>query len=242
MTAAKPALLLLPGLLCDETVWRAQVQRFSSEANVIVADYGDADSITGMAERALSAAPQRFALAGHSMGARVALEALRMAPGKVERLALLDTGIHAVKPAEHEKRMRLVNLARNEGMDALCEAWLPPMVHPKFRQDDGFLKPLREMVAGFTPARFAGQIQALLTRPDTMPALAAINCPVLVGVGRQDEWSPVDQHEDILARLNGDAKMAIFEEAGHMAPFEAPQSVNGALAEWFTGEGWETSH
>ncbi len=242
MTAAKPALVLLPGLLCDETVWRAQVQRFSDQAEVIVADYGDADSITEMAERALSAAPRSFSLAGHSMGARVALEALRMAPEKVERLALLDTGVHGVKPAEHEKRMRLVNLARNEGMEALCEAWLPPMVHPKFRQDTAFLKPLREMVARFTPERFAAQIEALLTRPDTAPAIAAIDCPVLIGVGRQDEWSPVDQHEDILARIGGAAKMTIFEDAGHMAPYEAPEPVHAALAEWFGGAAGETDH
>ena len=234
MSAAKPALYLLPGLLCDATVWRSQVDHFASIADVAVPDYGGADSISAMADVVLKAAPAKFSLAGHSMGARVALEVLRQAPEKIERLALLDTGIHAVKPDEQGKRMRLVDLARDEGMDALCEAWLPPMVHPKFRRDDAFLQPLREMVARFTPQRFAGQIHALLTRPDTAPALSAINCPVLIGVGRQDEWSPVDQHEDILNRLGGRAAFAIFEESGHMAPFEAPESVNSALAEWFS--------
>lgn len=234
MNAAKPALVLLPGLLCDETVWRAQVRSLSGKAGVFVADYGDADSISLMAERALDAAPDRFALVGHSMGARVALEVMRMAPEKVERLALLDTGVHRVQSGEHEKRQRLVDLAQDEGMEALCNAWLPPMVHPKFREDDVFMRPLREMVTRFTPDLFARQIRALLTRPDTGPALDAIDCPVLVGVGRQDEWSPVRQHEDIFARIGGDAKMVVFEEAGHMAPYEAPQSVNAALSEWFS--------
>jgi pimeloyl-ACP methyl ester carboxylesterase len=228
----KPTLYLLPGLLCDDTVWRAQLEYFSELAYVCVPDYGDADSITEMARVALHDAPERFSLAGHSMGARVALEILRMAPERIERLALLDTGVHRVKPDERQKRMRLVEIARREGMDALCDAWLPPMLHPDRRKDEAFMKPLREMVGCFTPERFAGQIEALLTRPDTAPALAVAACPALIGVGRQDDWSPVDQHQDILARL-GRGRLVIFENAGHMAPFEAPQSVNSALREWF---------
>ncbi|MFC2953464.1 alpha/beta fold hydrolase [Marinicaulis aureus] len=234
MSAVKPTLLLLPGLLCDETVWRSQVDCFSRIADVQVPHYGDEDSIAGMAKIALSHAPDRFSLAGHSMGARVALEVLRMAPEKVERIAILDTGIHSVKPEEHDKRMRLVKLAEEQGMGALCEAWLPPMVHPDLRDNKDFMKPLCEMVELSTPARFAAQIHALLNRPDTGPALAAINCPVLIGVGRQDEWSPIDQHEDIHARLGGRGKLVIFEDAGHMAPYEAPESVNAALEEWFS--------
>ncbi len=234
MSAVKPTLLLLPGLLCDETVWRAQVNHFSQIADIRIPHYGDEDSITGMAKVALAMAPDRFSLVGHSMGARVALEVLRMAPEKVERIAILDTGVHSVKPEEHDKRIRLVKLAEEQGMGALCEAWLPPMVHPDLRRNEDVMAPLCEMVKRSTPVRFAAQIHALLTRPDTRPALAAIKCPVLIGVGRQDEWSPIDQHEDIHAQLGGLGKLVIFEDAGHMAPCEAPESVNAALEEWFS--------
>lgn len=235
------ALLLLPGLLCDQTIWRAQVDQFAGEHLVIVADYGDADSIGEMAARALAAAPARFALAGHSMGARVALELVRRAPLRVERLALFDTGVHNVKDDEHGKRMALVDLARAEGMDALCDAWLPPMVHPAHRDDAAFMAPLRDMVARFTPERFARQIRALLDRPDAAAALAAVRCPLLVGVGRQDAWSPVAQHEEIIA-IAGRGDLAVFEDAGHMAPFEAPAAVNAAMARWLNAEGKRDEH
>lgn len=227
----KPALYLLPGLLCDETVWEAQIGALSARADVRAPDYGAADRIADMATIVLRGAPARFSLAGHSMGARVALEVLRMAPDRIERLALLDTGVHGVQPGERAKRMRLVTLAREEGMEALCEAWLPPMVHPDRRRDAAFMAPLREMVMRSTPERFAAQIDALLNRPDTEAPLASIRCPLLVGVGRQDEWSPVAQHEDILTRA-GRGRLAVFEDAGHMAPCEAPDAVNSALMEW----------
>lgn len=228
----KPTLYLLPGLLCDETVWRAQVDCLGETADVRVPDYGGANRIGEMARIALRDAPERFSLAGHSMGARVALEVLRQAPERVVRLALLDTGVHAIKPDEREKRMKLVTIAREKGMGALADAWLPPMVHPDRRNDDAFMAPLRAMVMRSTPDRFAGQIEALLNRPDTAPALAAITCPLLAGAGRQDEWSPVAQHEEILKRA-GHGRLAVFEDAGHMAPFEAPGAVNAALLEWF---------
>jgi pimeloyl-ACP methyl ester carboxylesterase len=228
----KPTLYLLPGLLCDETVWEAQIDAFSARADVRVPDYGAADRITEMARIALKDAPARFSLVGHSMGARVALEVLRMAPERIERLALLDTGVHGVKPDERAKRMRLVTLAREQGMDALCDAWLPPMVHPDRRDDPALMAPLCDMVKRSTAARFAAQIEALLNRPDTEGPLASIRCPLLIGVGRQDEWSPVSQHEDILARA-GSGRLVVFENAGHMAPCEAPEAVNAALLEWF---------
>ena len=48
------------------------------------------DSSPEMAAGVLAAAPERFALAGHSLGAIVALEIVRQAPQRVTRLALLN--------------------------------------------------------------------------------------------------------------------------------------------------------
>ncbi|MDP3737664.1 MAG: alpha/beta fold hydrolase [Hyphomonadaceae bacterium] len=226
-------LVLLPGLLCDATVWRAQADGLSDIALPIVVDYGARDSLTAMAECALDSAPKRFALAGHSMGARVALEVMRIAPERVEHLALLDTGIHTLRPGETEKRMQLVELAYREGMAALCDAWLPPMVHPDRVQDSALMQPLREMVTRFTPERHEAQIRALLNRPDPAPLLSAITCPTLVGVGRQDAWSPPAQHEAIAQAVPG-ANLIVFEHAGHFAPCEAPDQVTTAMRAWLS--------
>lgn len=223
-------LLLLPGLLCDESVWAAQTSAFPSRA-VIVADYGMADTIGAMARAALDQAPARFALAGHSMGARVALEVWRMAPERVERLALISTGIHPVSAEEPAKRHRLVDLARNEGMQALCNAWLPPMVAPARHGDTALMAPMEAMVLRQTPDRFAAQIAALLGRPEAEDVLAGVSVPLLVAVGDGDAWSPPDQHEDMAARVPG-ARLVVFRGSGHMAPCEVPDQVNAALADW----------
>lgn len=225
---------LLPGLICSDYVWRAQVAALGRYGAVAVPGYGDADSITAMARRALADAPGRLAVAGHSMGARVALEMLRLAPARIDRIALLDTGVHPAQPGEREKRMALLATGQRHGMRALVDDWLPPMVHPARRQDEDFMRPLRAMAVGAGIETFARQIRALLSRPDAGVQLPEIDVPVLVGVGRSDEWSPVAQHEAIAARIRG-ARLVVFENAGHMAPLEAPDAVNRALIDWLEG-------
>lgn len=224
-------LLLLSGLLCDATVWSRISPGLREQASVQILDFRGFDDIGAMARHVLDQAPPRFALAGHSMGARVALEVCRLAPGRVQRLALLDTGVHPARPGEQESRQRLVDLAATAGMHALAEQWLPPMMRAEHTTERALMDPLMHMVEGMDAEVFAGQVRALLNRPDASAQLAHIHCPTLVGVGRQDRWSPVEQHQGI-ARAIAHATLAIFEDSGHMAPFENPAAVLMALQHW----------
>jgi pimeloyl-ACP methyl ester carboxylesterase len=219
---------LLPGLLCDETVWSHQRDALGEFAEVVIPDFRYVNSIPAMAQLVLDTAPRRFSVAGHSMGGRVALEVLRMAPERVERLALLDTGVHPRAAGEESKRGELIDLARSRGMAALAARWLPPMLHPDHSM---LLQPLTEMVLRSTPESFAHQQRALLDRPDARTVLPSIQCPALVLCGWQDTWSPVSQHKEIAASIPH-ANLVIVEDCGHMSPVEQPAAVTQALREW----------
>lgn len=224
----RPTICLLPGLLCDATIWSAQQKAFARYAEVFIPDFRFVRTLPEMAKIVLSEAPDRFLLAGHSMGARAALEVFRLAPERVERLALLDTGIHPRGAGEIEKRQALIDIARNEGMAAMAARWLPPMVHP---DHSAMLEPLTKMVLRSTPDTFANQQHALLDRPDAREVLPLIKCPTLVLCGREDQWSPVKQHEEIAAAIPH-SKLVIVEQSGHMAPCEQPEAVTAAMLEW----------
>ena len=233
-----PTLMLLPGLLCDAEVWRDQVADLA-ELRCCVPDWGHADSLVAMARQVLAEAPtERFALAGHSMGGRVALEVLRLAPQRVERLALLDTGVDplpAGEAGEKERagRMALLQLAREQGMRAMGRQWARGMVHPE-RLDSSMFEQLLDIIERKTPEIFAAQIQALLGRPDARPVLAGSRCPTLLLCGRQDAWSPVERHAQMQLLLPS-ATLAVIEDAGHMVTMEQPQAVSAALRDWL---GW----
>jgi len=223
-------LLLLPGLLCDAFVWRSQCRDLAAQADVCVADYRDCDSIESMAERVLATAPADFALAGHSMGGRVALEIQRRAGARIRALALMDTATAPRAEGEEIKRLRLVDLALASGMAAVAREWLPPMVHPSRHADRKFMAELEAMVQRFTPAQFAGQIRALLGRPDATPVVATISCPTMVLCGRQDTWRSPEQHRELAPNIRG-ATVVVVDDCGHMAPVERPGPVTTALRE-----------
>lgn len=230
--AIREALILVPGLLCDGAVWEHQIAVLSPRYDILVPDLTRFDRLEAMAAHILNNALDRFSIAGHSMGARVALEVWRQAPERVLRLALFDTGVHPPSPDEPAKRQAMLDISAGQGMTALADAWLPPMVEPgRLESDHALRAKLYAMVERMNPAIHLAQITALLHRPDAAPLLSQIGCPVLVGVGENDRWSPPDQHRLIAAAIPG-AQMTIFAGSGHMAPMEAPAAVTAALEEW----------
>src|SRR5258708_2837654 len=84
--ASKQPLVLLPGLMCDRAAWGPQIEALSDVADARSMDWGvEHDSLGRMADAVLKTAPERFALAGHSMGGRVAFEVYRRAPQRISR-------------------------------------------------------------------------------------------------------------------------------------------------------------
>ena len=79
-------LYLIPGLLCDRSIWKQQVEALEPLGEISIPDLRGIDRIPTMAQRVLDRAPAKFSLAGHSLGGRVALEIVRQAPERIERL------------------------------------------------------------------------------------------------------------------------------------------------------------
>jgi pimeloyl-ACP methyl ester carboxylesterase len=229
-------LVLVPGLLCDSAVWEQQAGALSALATIQIADHGTLDSLGKMAEAILECAPARFALAGHSMGGRVAFEVLRRAPDRVIAVALMDTAYAPLNPgrdgqAEASGRYALLHIARIQGMRAMAAEWVKKMVHPDRLQDAPLVDSILAMMARKTPDIFAAQIKALLERPDATPLLANIRCPALVLCGRQDAWSTLPRHEEMAERIPN-SRLVVIEDCGHMSTMERPAEVTNALRDW----------
>jgi pimeloyl-ACP methyl ester carboxylesterase len=227
----KQSAVLLSGLLCDETIWSDIPQRLAAVADIQVLSFRGFSSLVEMARHVLDIAPQRFALAGHSMGGRVALEIMRLAPRRVTGLALLNTGVHAVRDGEPQSRSRLLRVAFEHGMAVLAAEWLPPMMGSDAARTAELLPQLSAMIQRFTADAYAGQVSAMLNRPEVLSLLRTITVPTLLLSGSDDSWSPVSQQQSIRRRI---PHATIFEihGAGHMAPLERPDSVAIALREW----------
>ena len=180
------------------------------------------------------------------MGARVALEIYRLAPQRVARIALLNTGylpLAAGAAGEEETRRRgeLVALAQSQGMQAMLRQWLPPMIDSRRINDTVLVNSIIEMMSRKTPEIFAAQVRALLSRPDASAVLEQICCPALLLTGREDGWSAPAQHATMFDKIGfakiGSAKIAgsqlvIVPDCGHMSMMERPAEVSAALRTW----------
>lgn len=229
-------LIVVPGLMCDASVWKAQIDDLEGIASVRVALPGARNSLGEMADALLAEAPATFALAGHSMGGRVALEVMRRAAHRVQGLALLDTGYQAIPRGqagvgERASRSALLEMARAQGMRVMGRRWLEGMMHPDRRTDQDLVEGILEMIESQSPELLAAQIQALLARPDATAVLIRVSCPTLVLCGREDAWSPVSRHKEISALVDG-SRLVVVPECGHMSTLECPAAVSSALRDW----------
>ena len=207
-------------------------------ADCTCADYGELDSLPAMAEAVLGTAPDRFSIVGHSMGGRVALQVYRLAPQRIVRIALFNTGYlplaaGAAGQEETRKRGELVALAKSQGMRAMLRQWLPPMIDSRRIHDTALVNAIIEMMARKTPEIFEAQVRALLARPDAAAVLEQIRCPALLLTGREDGWSTPAQHVAMAARIAG-SQLVIVPDSGHMSMLERPAEVSAALRAWLT--------
>ncbi|MCW5748872.1 MAG: alpha/beta fold hydrolase [Alphaproteobacteria bacterium] len=231
---AKPPLILVPGVLCDEDLWRDQLPALAPHAEVaITMEQTRHDTVPAIAAAILAAAPPRFALAGLSMGGMIALEIMRQAGDRVTRLALLDTNARANTDEEKMVRAGRMALVRAGHVDIVFGLQLSRFVPMKRLGDLALIDRVLKMLRRVGAATYLRQEQAVMGRIDRRPDLAAIRCPTLVLCGRQDAATPLALSEEIAAGIAG-AHLAVIEDCGHLATMERPDEVNRALLAWLT--------
>ncbi len=231
-------LVLLPGMMCDARLFAPQAEALADLAGgVTVGDLTGADTVEGLAATVLAAAPDRFALAGLSMGGIVAMEVVRQAPGRVTRLALLDTNHRAEAPERQALRGPQIERAlRGELRRLLVEEMKPLYLAPENRGDAAILDLVLDMALALGPEVFARQSAALRDRPDQTVTLRAVTVPTLVLCGRHDALCPPERHEEMAALVGAAARLVVVEGAGHLPTLERPAGTTAALRGWLLAD------
>jgi pimeloyl-ACP methyl ester carboxylesterase len=230
----KQTLALLPGLLCDPRLWEHQARYLADIADVWIADFTTQDSIAAMARSVLDAMPDRFALAGLSMGGYVALEVMRQAPKRVARLCLLDTSARPDTPEQTRRRRDLLALVARGKFKGVTRQMLPLFLHPARLHDKALTDAVMAMAAHVGREAYVRQQTAIMGRTDSRPSLGAIRCSTLVICGRQDALTPVHLSEEIAAGAPG-ARLEVIEDCGHMSTMERPDRVTALMRAWLEG-------
>ncbi len=224
-------LVLIPGMMCDARLYGPQILHFSHTHNVMVASITQGERIEEIASQILTDAPQKFALAGLSMGGIVAMEILRRAPERITRLCLMDTNPLAETPQSAAAYEPMIVGIKAGRMGDVIRGFMKPEFLAPGPGRLGVLAEVQAMAESLGPEVFLRQIRALQRRRDQQAALRRATMPALVICGAHDTLTPVKRHE-FMAELIPYAKLAVIEDAGHLPTLEAPEEVNRLLGEW----------
>jgi 2-succinyl-6-hydroxy-2,4-cyclohexadiene-1-carboxylate synthase len=180
----------------------------------------------------LDRSPERFALAGYSMGGRIALHVALAAPERIERLVLISTTAGLDDPAERARRREhdrgLADEIDKGSIEDFVMRWRarpmfsedPPEVDTLARLDQSRNRP--DGIAAALRGVGTGEMQPLWQR------LGELTMPVAIVVGERDLKFHVLGRR--MAELLPRAAL-VTVRAGHVLPLENPAAVAEAISE-----------
>jgi pimeloyl-ACP methyl ester carboxylesterase len=223
--------LLIPGLGGSPRIYAPVVPQLWRFGPVTVANHIRDNSLGAIARRILAEAPPRFALAGHSMGGYIAFEILRQAPERVAKLALINTQARPDTPEASERRRVLMARVQAGHFHDVLDELFPGFVHPSRQGDADLRKLVHDMGDDMGADAFVRQQTTIMSRADSRPTLATIECPTLVLTGDEDNTIPNAMSVEMADGIPG-AKLVIIPDCGHLPQPEQPRAAAAALVDW----------
>lgn len=224
-------LVLIPGTLCASALWEHQYRGFSADREIIIPDITQDVSVKEMAERILNNVSGSFSLAGLSLGGIVAMEIMKEAPERVNKLALLDTNPYPPTKEQVELWNNQQKQLQAGGFEQMVsEQFLPSAVFQE-HAGESVKEVIRQMSKDVGEEGFFKQLEANKTRPGAVDVLSAVKCPALVLAGRQDALCGPSMQED-LAKKIPNAKLVLIDQCGHLSPLDQPEAVTAVLSYW----------
>ena len=224
-------LLLVPGMMCDARLYTPQINTISRQYPVHCGCITGYDTVERLAIEILNHAPPRFSLAGLSMGGIIAMELIRQAPERVDRLALLNTNCQADKQKVSEYRELLIARVQAGELEQVMKRELKPRYLGEVGQQKSIMELWLQMALDLGEGVFLRQSRALQRRPDQKDTLKKVRVPTLILCGDEDQLCPLSYHELMHSLVPG-SRLEIIKRAGHLATLEQPETTTAALLRW----------
>lgn len=222
----KIPLVLLTGLLSNERLYQYQAQKLKELADITIINFPDLDSGAAMVQKVLDQAPERFALAGHSMGGWVAQALMKKAAQRVTKLCLLNTSSKSIDaPERNARQLILERIEKGEFKQVAKE------IANRFTFKENKRQEVLSMFLEVGETTFIKQTKAMMTRESVEEALPKIHCPTLIIYANQDQRFSLQDHQH-MHNIIPHSKLEIINDCGHMSPMECPEAVTNLMRSW----------
>lgn len=232
-----PPVVLLHGVGLRAEAWAAQIDALSRRFAVIASDMpGHLQSLPPAGLPTLAAYTDLVAaalegpalVAGHSMGAMIALDLAIRYPGLVLAVAALNAIYRRPPAAAEAVRARAAKLDGITPCDPAgpLARWFGDLPSPE-------ADACRAWLTSVDPAGYRAAYTVFATEdgpPD--PALAALACPALFLTG-EAEPNSTPAMSAAMAALVPQGRAVVLPRAAHMMPMTHPAEVNAVLLDFF---------
>lgn len=245
-----PAVVLAPGLGCDQTVFGPLIERLASRHRVVSFDYvgtGRSDPAAYDAERYAgfdahvddlravcdALGLDRPALVGHSMSAMVGVRLAAAEPDRFSRLVLLGASPCYLDDPPYRGGFTRKDVDALLGvMEQNFRGWATAFAETAAR--DPSLAP--RLCAGLVEnPRHVRRLVESIFLSDHRPLLASVTTPCLVLQSTRDDIVPVAVGE-YLARTLPQAELALLDVPGHLPHVSHPDLTAAAIAAFLTAD------
>jgi 3-oxoadipate enol-lactonase len=237
-------MLLLPSLLTDHTLYARQVSHFSGRYLTIAVDppgqgrsepldrcFTFEESARAYVEILDALQLPQAHVVGNSWGAMIGGTIAATYPGRVGCSVLMNG---TASPAPRWDRLQLALLAhmtRRVGRPLLVRSAIVPrfLGATTRRQQPALVDGLAAMIRRNNARSASFAVESIvIRRPDQHRLFEHITTPTLVIAGREDESSPVPEVRRMAEAIPG-AELVILEQVGHLAAYEAADTINGLI-------------
>jgi len=226
-------LIMIPGTLCDSTLFQYQQTALQDLADCQVADHSSADSLEEVAANILAAVQGPFSIMGLSYGGIIAFELWRQAAERIERMILLNTNHQKPSDTTRANQQRFLGMSvLGEFREITTDFLKDAMLHPAHARQSEMRSIVLDMALNTGKFAFFNQIKAQLNRPDSTKDLPRIQCPTLIMTGREDKVCTPAMHDE-MAKLIPNSTLAIIEHCGHLSTLEQPEEINKIIKNWW---------
>jgi pimeloyl-ACP methyl ester carboxylesterase len=224
--------ILLPGLACDDALWRDQLPVLRRHHPVVVSDVHQRHaSLPEMARALLAQYAGPLVLVGSSMGGMLAQHAHREAPHRIAAMALLSTTARADTPELIRLRSDAIVEFQQGRAEPVLRANAMFAFHPDHADDAARVDDYVAQILRIGPEQLIAQNRAVMACADMRSWLADVRCPLLVACGDQDLLTPLEHSREIAAAVPH-ARLEVVPGAGHLMTWEQPALVNALLLQW----------
>ncbi|MCP9455467.1 MAG: alpha/beta hydrolase [Nitrospira sp.] len=235
-------LIFLHAFPLNRTMWEPQVEALSTEFRTITVDLrGHGESDAPLWRYTLDQAADdvaalmdhlsidQAALVGLSMGGYILFAFYRRYANRVKGLVLANTRAQADTEEGKQLRFRMAQIAYRQGPAVVADLMIPKLLSPlALETKPTLVQKVRAIIERTEVSGIAGDLMAMAERPDSIPLLRSMTCPVHIIAGEMDQATPPADAQ-LMADCIPHSHLTIIAGAGHLSNLEQPDDFNQAV-------------